>query len=128
MAAAGFSLGMAQSSLAMRLGPVRGLARRLAPAPGSGPSEARMDQGSFRCDLVGQSASGNRVRARVAGQGDPGNRATTRMVCEAALALVRDHRQLPGGARFGGVLTPASALGGVLVVRLQAAGLTLASG
>lgn len=84
-----------------------------------------MDNGSFRCELVGTSASGNQVRVTVAGQGDPGNRATTKMVCEAAMALVRETKRLPGGARFGGVLTPASALGDVLVECLQGAGLTL---
>lgn len=97
---------------------------QLVPAPGAGPSESAMDNGSFRCELVGTSASGNQVRVKVAGQGDPGNRATTIMVCEAAMALVRDAQRLPGGAK-GGVLTPACALGEVLVERLQDAGLTL---
>jgi len=81
-----------------------------------------MDNGSFRCELVGKSASGKQVRGRIAGQGDPGNRATTRFVCEAALALALDQDKLPGG---GGVLTPATGLGDVLARRLAAVGMTV---
>ncbi len=123
-AAAVFSAGMAASQATLKLAPIRRLARRLAPGPGTGPSEAAMDGGSFRCELVGKSALGHVVRARVADQGDPGNRATTRMVCEAALALALELDQLPGGRVFGGVLTPATGLGDVLLARLRKAGMT----
>ena len=64
-------------------------------------------------------------RGRIAGRGDPGNRATTIFVCEAALALALDAPRLPGGAQWGGVLTPATALGAVLAERLRAAGMTV---
>jgi short subunit dehydrogenase-like uncharacterized protein len=60
-----------------------------------------------------------------ADQGDPGNRATTKMVCTAALTLLQDPEGLPGGVQGGGVLTPASGLGQVFVERLRAAGMTL---
>ena len=123
-AAAAFSAGMAASQATLKLAPVRRLARRLAPGPGTGPSEAAMDGGSFRCDLVGKSAGGHVVRARVADKGDPGNRATTKMVCEAALALALQADQLPGGPALGGVLTPATGLGDVLLARLRKAGMT----
>jgi short subunit dehydrogenase-like uncharacterized protein len=125
VAAAGVSAGMTASTAALQLAPVRALARRLAPAPGEGPSEGSMNRGSFRCDLVGHGAGGQIVRAQVADRGDPGNRATTKMVCEAALALAGKADSLPGGAKWGGVLTPASALGEVLVERLRAVGMTL---
>ena len=124
-AAAGLSLGMGVGSFAMSIKPWRALARMLVPAPGKGPSQSAMDGGSFRCELVGKSASGKLLRGLVAGQGDPGNRATTRFVCEAALALASQLEALPGGLRTGGVLTPASGLGGVLVQRLLAIGMTL---
>lgn len=126
LTAAGVSVGMSASQGALRLSPVRALARRLAPAPGEGPSEAQMDRGSFRCELVGHGARGTIARATVASRGDPGNRATTQMVCEAALALAGDASGLPGGRKRGGVLTPASALGETLVQRLRAQGMTLA--
>lgn len=125
VAAAGLSAGAAVSQAALGWGPVRALAARLAPPPGAGPSEASMDGGSFRCEWMGTSASGQVVRGRIADQGDPGNRATTKMLCESALALALQLDDLPGGRRLGGVLTPASGLGDVLVQRLRLAGMTL---
>ncbi|MGH6622447.1 MAG: hypothetical protein ACREBN_00670, partial [Burkholderiaceae bacterium] len=124
-AAVGFSVGMGAGQAAIHFKPVRALARAVAVAPGEGPSERTMDGGSFRCELVGRSASGKVMRSRIAGDGDPGNRATTKFVCEAALALALQLPELPGGADGGGVLTPASGLGSVLAERLIAAGMTL---
>ncbi|MFI4930339.1 MAG: saccharopine dehydrogenase family protein, partial [Burkholderiales bacterium] len=124
-AAAGVSVGMGVGQAAMRFKTARALARAVAVPPGQGPSERTMDGGSFRCELVAKSASGKVVRGRVAGQGDPGNRATTKFVCESALALAQQPQALPGGERGGGVLTPASGLGMVLVQRLIAAGMNL---
>ncbi len=125
MAATSLSLGSLTSQTALRLGPVRALAQKLVPSPGAGPSEASMDAGSFRCQWVGHSANGHTVRGQIADKGDPGNRATTKMVCESALALALQLDALPGGAQHGGLLTPASGLGDVLVQRLRAAGMTL---
>ncbi len=125
LAATTLSVGSFTSQAALRLGPVRRLAQRLAPPPGAGPSEASMDGGSFRAQWVGHSASGNLVRGVIADKGDPGNRATTKMLCESALALALQIDDLPGGRKHGGVLTPASGLGDVLVQRLRAAGMTL---
>jgi short subunit dehydrogenase-like uncharacterized protein len=124
-AAAGVSVGMGVGQAAMRFKTGRALARAVAVSPGQGPSERTMDGGSFRCELVGKSASGKVVRGRVAGLGDPGNRATTKFVCESALALALQLQALPGGERGGGVLTPASGLGLVLGRRLIAAGMNL---
>ena len=84
-----------------------------------------MDGGSFRCELIGRGSGGAVVRGRIADRGDPGNRATTKFVCESALALALDGPALPGGAALGGVLTPASALGMSLARRLAAAGMTI---
>lgn len=124
-AALSLSAGTRATQLALGLSPVRRIAARWMPKPGEGPSRARMDQGWFRCDLVGRSAGGQVVRATIEDTGDPGNRATTKMVCEAALTLLGDAQELPGGAGHGGVLTPASGLGGALVQRLRHAGMTL---
>jgi short subunit dehydrogenase-like uncharacterized protein len=123
-ASAGVAVSMNMGQAAMRLKGVRAMARMVAVPAGQGPSERTMDQGSFRCELVGKSADGTVVRGRVAGLGDPGNRATTKFVCESALALALQADELPGGER-GGVLTPASGLGMVLVQRLLAVGITL---
>ncbi len=124
-AAGGISVGMGVGMLAMQFRPGRMVGKALAPKPGEGPSEASMDGGSFRCELVGKSASGKVVRGRIAGPGDPGNRATTQFVCESAIALATQLEALPGGARRGGVLTPASGLGMVLASRLMAAGMSV---
>jgi short subunit dehydrogenase-like uncharacterized protein len=124
-AAAAFSAGMLGSQTVMKFAPLRNLASKLAPDPGTGPSEASMNGGSFRCELIGKSASGHVVHGRIAYKGDPGNRATTKMVCEAALCLALQLNDLPGGAKNGGLLTPASGLGEVLLERLRVAGMTL---
>ena len=125
-AAGGVTLGMGMGMAAIRFKPWRVVANALMPGSGSGPSEASMDGGSFRCELIAKSASGKLVRGRIADQGDPGNRATTKFVCEAALALASESAaSLPGGASAGGVLTPASGLGLVLARRLAAAGMTI---
>ncbi len=123
--AVGLAAGSIAGRASMRLAPLRALARRIVPAPGEGPSERSMDAGGFRCELVGTGANGTVVRGRIAGRGDPGNRATTVFVCEAALALAVDLDALPGGAGFGGVLTPATALGEPYARRLAAAGITV---
>ncbi len=129
--AAGAALATAMSGgigvgiVGMRVGAWRTALRKLLPAPGQGPSERSMDNGSFACELIGESANGTQVRGRIAGRGDPGNRATTIFVCEAALALASDVRKLPGGAKRGGVLTPATALGLPYAQRLAAAGITV---
>jgi short subunit dehydrogenase-like uncharacterized protein len=125
LAAAGLSFGSLAGQGALALKPARRLAARLAPAPGEGPSERSMDGGSFRCELIGTGERGTLQRGCVADQGDPGNRATTKFVCEAALALALDADGLTPGSGLGGVLTPAAGLGGALVARLRAAGMVV---
>jgi short subunit dehydrogenase-like uncharacterized protein len=90
--------------------------------PGAGPSTEAMDKGFFRTDLVATGEDGRTMRCTIRHQGDPGNRATVRFLCESALALAVDEAELPAG---GGVLTPATALGGVLARRLRDAGVTI---
>ena len=101
---------------------LRSVLMQLLPKPGSGPSEESMNRGWFRCELVGITEDGRRVRGTIHHLGDPGNRATVRFLCESALALALDEAELPAG---GGVLTPATALGEVLVRRLRAAGVEM---
>jgi short subunit dehydrogenase-like uncharacterized protein len=103
----------------------RTLAAKLAPSPGEGPSEAAMDAGWFRAEFLGFTEDGRTVSGLVAGQGDPGNRSTVRMVCESALALALNKADLPGFPARGGILTPATALGDVLVSRLRSAGIAI---
>lgn len=123
------TVGMAWSQAIFPLlagfGPVRRLLKRMLPAPGSGPSEATMDSGFFRCELIAEGENGQRIRVTFADQGDPGNRATVKMLCESALALAVNADELPGAHQRGGILTPATAFGAILRRRLEGAGMTV---
>jgi short subunit dehydrogenase-like uncharacterized protein len=81
-----------------------------------------MAAGWFVTDVIGTAADGRRARAEISFRGDPGNRATLRLLCETGMCLAFDGDRLPGGRDRGGVLTPATALGEALVPRLRAAG------
>ena len=116
-------MGMVQAGLQSSFG--RKLMKALAPKPGQGPSQKTMDNGFFRCDLVGIAADGRKVYGVVSDKGDPGNRATVKFLCEAALSLALNADQLPGGQKRGGMLSPATGLGDVLVDRLRRAGMRL---
>ena len=116
-------LGTLQASLQASF--TRRLLKALAPKPGQGPSQKTMDNGFFRCDLVGIAADGRKVFGIVSDKGDPGNRATVKLLCESALCLALNAGQLPGSPQRGGVLTPATGLGEVLVERLRKAGMRL---
>lgn len=106
-------------SAAMRSAPTRALLDRLLPAAGSGPGVETRAAGWFRSELVATASGGRRFRAVVAGKGDPGYAATAVMLGESALCLAED--DLPDRA---GSLTPATAMGSVLIERLRKAGHT----
>lgn len=114
---------MGAAVAAMSAPGVRGLVDRTLPAPGEGPSEARRRSGSFAMETTTRTADGRSYRATVAAQGDPGYAATSVMLGQAALALAVDGERC---SPDGGVLTPAVAMGDVLVERLRAQGFTLA--
>ncbi|WP_347753685.1 saccharopine dehydrogenase NADP-binding domain-containing protein [Agrococcus sp. ProA11] len=99
-----------------------GIIDRVLPAPGEGPSEQRRSAGSFRLETTTRTSSGRAYRATVAAQGDPGYAATAVMLGEAGLSLAVDGDRC---SAEGGVLTPAVAMGDVLVDRLRAQGFTL---
>jgi short subunit dehydrogenase-like uncharacterized protein len=64
-------------------------------------------------------AGGARYHAEIRGRGDPGYAATAVMLGQSGLALALDGESLPDRA---GSLTPATALGTILVDRLRVAG------
>ncbi len=97
----------------------RPLLDRVLPEPGCGPSEEKRNKGFFRIDIHADTSSGAQLICRIAAQGDPGYEATAVMIGESALALARDTDRLPD---IAGVLTPATAVGGVLADRLRLAG------
>ncbi|HEY9622013.1 MAG TPA: saccharopine dehydrogenase NADP-binding domain-containing protein [Crinalium sp.] len=102
---------------------MRSLLQPFLPQPGSGPSDQTMNKGWFSCELVGTTNDGRKVRGLIRDQGDPGNRATVKFVCESALSLALQFDELPGGQGRGGILTPATGLGDVLADRLRNAGM-----
>jgi len=104
---------------------VRSLFEPLLPQPGTGPSEQTMNEGWFTCELIATGIDGQKVRGLIRDQGDPGNRATVKFVCESALSLALQADDLPGGQARGGILTPATGLGDVLAHRLKQAGMTV---
>lgn len=111
----------------MPLSPARQLLQTLLP-PGSGPAESTMENGWFRCELIGWADDGCRVHGLIADQGDPGNRATVKFLCESGLSLALNTAELPGGPRRGGLLTPATGLGEILAQRLREAGMRIEIG
>jgi short subunit dehydrogenase-like uncharacterized protein len=121
LTAAGVAAGLLGAMAAMSFAPTRALLDRVLPAPGSGPGEEARRKGWFRSVLDAAAEDGRRYRATAAGPGDPGYAATAVMLGESALALALDGDRLPDRA---GSLTPATALGDVLVERLRAAGHT----
>jgi short subunit dehydrogenase-like uncharacterized protein len=121
LTAAGVTAGLAGGLALMSFGPTRSLLDRVLPTPGTGPSEEAREKGWFRMEVDAATESGRRYRATAAGKGDPGYAATAVMLGQSALALACDAERLPPRA---GSLTPASAMGDVLVERLRAAGHT----
>ena len=119
--AAGLAAGVLGLASGLALPPTRMLLDRVLPDPGEGPSESAREKGLFRMELHATTPSGERHRARVAAKGDPGYKATAVMMGESALCLALDRDRL---ASSGGVLTPATAMGTVLIDRLRAAGMT----
>ncbi|GAB4423155.1 MAG: saccharopine dehydrogenase NADP-binding domain-containing protein [Bacteroidia bacterium] len=88
---------------------------RWMPKPGEGPDARTMAQGFFKVLLYGELPDGQVLRATVTGDRDPGYGATSQMVAESAVCLAMD--TLPP---VSGVLTPAVAMGSVLLGRLEA--------
>lgn len=119
------TIGLAAFSRLPTWSPTRRLMALVLPKPGEGPSQVTMDKGWFRCDLIGIASDGQLMRGHISYAGDHRNRATTKFVCESALALSGDIEALPGGAERGGVLTPATGLGLGFAERLRRAGMMI---
>lgn len=85
------------------------------PQPGEGPTKAEREAGFYDLLFVGIDRDGAKVRVSVKGDRDPGYGSTSKMIAEAAICLVRDCADAPGG-----VLTPGAAMGRKLVDRLAA--------
>jgi len=112
LASVGHNVGL----VTLALPPTRALVARFLPKPGEGPGHELRESGFFELLFLGLDPH-DRTRdtwLRVYGQRDPGYGATSRMLGEAAVCLAQDE-PLTGG----GFWTPASALAGPYLERLQ---------
>jgi short subunit dehydrogenase-like uncharacterized protein len=100
----------------------RGLVERIVPKSGTGPSEKTRERGCYKAETYTTTTGGARYVATIAQQGDPGYKATAVLLGESALALALDRDRL---SDLRGVLTPAAAMGDVLLSRFPAAGVSL---
>jgi short subunit dehydrogenase-like uncharacterized protein len=95
---------------------------RIAPKPGTGPSERVREKGHYTIETYTTTTTGARYRSTMSQKGDPGYKATSVLLGESGLALALDRDRL---SDLHGVLTPAAAMGDALMVRLPAAGVSL---
>lgn len=92
------------------------------PRPGEGPSESVREASWFSFTFLCRAEDGTTAVASVSG-GDPGYTETAKMSAEAGLCLALEECRLRLPSGRAGVLTPATAFGGLLVERLAARGI-----
>jgi short subunit dehydrogenase-like uncharacterized protein len=117
--AAAISAGLAGLAFALKRPRLRDKLLARAPKPGEGPSADERARGHWKVRLVGERGPHRLVYVVADAHGDPGYASTAKMLGEAALCLARDRLSSDGG-----VTTPSVAMGGALLARLRAAGLT----
>jgi short subunit dehydrogenase-like uncharacterized protein len=98
------------------------LVERIAPKPGTGPSERAREQGHYTVETYTTTTTGARYRATMSQKGDPGYKATSVLLGESGLALALDRDRL---SDLRGVLTPAAAMGDALMARFPGVGVKL---
>jgi len=88
--------------------------------PGEGPSKEERETGFFDVLFIGLGEGDEQMRVAVTGDKDPGYGCTSKMIGEAAICLINEATDAPGG-----VWTPGAAMGMKLIERLRAnAGMT----
>jgi short subunit dehydrogenase-like uncharacterized protein len=100
----------------------RKLVDRVAPKPGTGPSEHARERGHYTVETYTTTTTGARYRARLSQRGDYGYKATSVLLGESGLALALDRDRL---SDLRGVLTPAASMGDALLTRFPGAGVSL---
>jgi len=104
------------------------LSKFVLPKPGEGPSRDLMMSGFWTFHMAGVAENGQKLKAVVQDKKrDPGYWGTARMLLESALCLALNQKELQAAEPAlvaGGVLTPATAMGPVIIDRLQKAGIT----
>jgi short subunit dehydrogenase-like uncharacterized protein len=118
LSALGITMGTGMLVGALEFGLGRAMVRGLAPSPGQGPSEKTIEGGFVRYRFLAEGEGGAKIMLTLSADGDPGNKVTVTILCESALAIATAEADLPQDFP-GGLLTPATALGPVLLERLQ---------
>jgi short subunit dehydrogenase-like uncharacterized protein len=114
---------------ALKLSVFRWLAGKFLPAPGEGPSVEEQLRGLLEMRFIAtlEQKDGDttpiQLKSRYRINLDPGYAGTALMLSTVALTIVQRRDELPGKA--GGVLTPATAFGDVVVDELRKAGVVL---
>lgn len=101
---------------ALTVAPLRAVLRKIAlPDPGEGPNKSERENGFYNVLFVAKSGDGRTVAAQISGDRDPGYGSTSKMLGEAAVCMAHD---ISSDDKPGGIWTPASAMGDVLIARL----------
>lgn len=103
----------------------RSLLKPYVPPPGTGPSMDECINGSTKVTNVSFADNGLVVVTKYSAKGDPGYAHTSKLLTECALSLILPPPKgttLPPLSRRGGVLTPSTAFGQVLIERLRRTG------
>ncbi|WP_454721558.1 saccharopine dehydrogenase family protein [Delftia acidovorans] len=85
------------------------------PKPGEGPSREERESGFYDVLFIGTDTAGHSLRVGVKGDRDPGYGSTSKMITEAAVCVLQDAPDTPGG-----IWTTAPAMGNALIARLKA--------
>lgn len=113
--------GLAAFMLAAVNKPARHLmTHSLLPKAGEGPTPEQQRLGRFDLRFFGKSDAGQSIQVKVTGDRDPGYGSTAKMLGQAALSLLLDHRtdgQKTG--RKGGFWTPATLFDDRYIQRLE---------
>ncbi|ERJ18595.1 saccharopine dehydrogenase NAD+ L-glutamate forming protein [Salinisphaera shabanensis E1L3A] len=110
----GLTAGLGGFLMGVAVKPTRALLQRFVlPEPGEGPSPSAQEKGFYDMRLFGTTAAGEKLKAKVVGDRDPGYGSTSKMLCEAAICLSQR------GETEGGFWTPATLLGDDLIERLH---------
>jgi len=114
-------LSLTMFGIGLYIPPIRWLLRKyVIPKPGEGPSEEMMASGFLNLTGVATALDGRTAKATLSFPVDPGYKDTARMAVEAGLALSLEKDRLSTVA--GGVLTPATCQGEVVLERLVKTG------
>lgn len=91
------------------------LINKAFPEPGEGPNKEERENGFYVFHVVGR-MNDRTIVAKVTGDRDPGYGSTSKMLGESAACLALDKKHLP---KVCGVLTPSTAMGDALLLRLE---------